>query len=148
MSNDPNLEKTNPVREVRESRQPGAIQRQEVVYDPGKERIAFLYRLSQFIWLLSGALLATLGLRFILKLMAANPANVFAALLYRFTDIFLWPFFGLTVTPATHGVVLEIPTLIAIVIYALLTWALVKLIWILFEPGESRRVTTYHQEHR
>ena len=148
MTNDPNLERTNPVREVRESSEPGAVQRQEVVYDPNKERIALLYRVSQFIWLLSGALMVTLGLRFILKLMAANPDNVFAAVLYRFTDIFLWPFFGLTITPQTHGVVLEIPTLIAILIYALLTWALVKLIWIIFQPGESRRVTTYHQERR
>ena len=148
MTNNPNQDNAEQFREVRENRQPGYYNREEVVVDAARERQVLLTRVSQLFWLLGGVLMALLGIRFVLKLIAANPANPFALVVYRFTDLFLWPFFGLTVTPQSDGIVLEIYTLIAIAIYALITWAVVKLIWVLFAPSRSRQVTTYHQEHR
>jgi hypothetical protein len=97
-------------------------------------------RAAQFVWLLFGILEGLLGLRFFLKLIAANPSNPFANLIYSFTDLFLWPFAGITGTPSTGGMVLEIHTLIAMVVYALVAWALVKLIWILFYHPSDRSV--------
>lgn len=148
MTNDPNPNNAEQFREVRENRQPGSYNREEVVIDAARERRVLLNRLSQLIWLLGGALMVLLGIRFILKLIAANPANPFAVLVYRFTDLFLWPFFGLTVTPQSGGIVLEIYTLIAIAIYALITWAVVKLLWVIFAPSRTRQVTSYHQEQQ
>ncbi len=148
MTIDPNHEDAERIREVREQRIPGAVQRQEWVVDRAQERQVLLYRLSQLIWLVSGIVLSLMGIRFILKLVAANPANVFAALVYQLTNVFLWPFFGLTITPRAGGVTLEFFTLVAILIYALITWAVVKLIWILFAPGRTGSVTTYHEENR
>jgi len=145
MTNDPNIEDADRVQEIRETHSPGEVNREEVVYDTGRERQATLVRITQLVWLLGGLLIGLLGIRFILKLIAANPANPFAALVYQFTDVFLWPFAGLTVTPGVGNVVLEIPTLIGILIYALITWAVVKIIWVLFAPNRSRRVTTYRQ---
>ena len=73
-----------------------------------------------------------IGLRFILKLLAANPANPFAQLVYFFTDLFLWPFMGITYTPTFAGIQIEFFSLIAIVVYMLIAWIITRLIWLLF----------------
>jgi hypothetical protein len=73
-----------------------------------------------------------IGIRFILKLMAANPDNAFAQLVYFFTSPFLFIFVGLTRTPSFDGIVIEFYDLIAIMVYFVLAWVVVRLIWILF----------------
>ena len=64
-----------------------------------------------------GILEGLIALRILLKLIAANPNSPFAAMLYRFTDIFLFPFAGLTATPSAGGMVLEISSFIALAVY-------------------------------
>lgn len=78
-----------------------------------------------------------IGLRFLLKLMAANPDNAFAQLVYFFTSPFLFIFVGLTRTPSFDGIVVEIYDLIAIMVYFVLSWVLIRLIWILFAKLKS-----------
>ncbi len=56
-----------------------------------------LRRLTGLIQLAFGVLNGTIGLRFLLKLMAANPANPFASIIYFITSPFIWIF---TVLPA------------------------------------------------
>ena len=73
-----------------------------------------------------------IGLRFLLKLLAANPSNPFAALLYFITAPFLAIFVGLTPTPSFGGIQIEFFDLIAILFYFILAWAIVRLLWILF----------------
>ena len=73
-----------------------------------------------------------IGLRFLLKLMAANPANPFAQMVYFLTTPFLWMFQGITYTPSFAGVEIEFFSLIAIAVYSLMGWVLVQLIWLLF----------------
>ncbi len=73
-----------------------------------------------------------IGLRFLLKLLAANPANPFAALVYFLTRPFLAIFFGLTPVPSFEGIQIEFFDLIAILFYFVLAWAIVRLLWILF----------------
>jgi YggT family protein len=121
--------------------------RTRIVENANLQRTVSVNRLAQFIWLLFGILEGLLGLRFFLKLIAANPANTFANLIYSFTDMFLWPFAGITGTPSAQGMVLEIHTLIAIVVYALLAWVLVKLTWILFYHPSDRQVEVVEREH-
>ena len=79
-----------------------------------------------------GVLNGLIGLRFLLKLMAANPTNPFASLVYFITTPFLWMFQGLTRTPTFEGIQIEFFSLIAIVVYALIGWIIIQLIWILF----------------
>ncbi|HSJ53827.1 MAG TPA: YggT family protein [Anaerolineae bacterium] len=93
---------------------------------------ALAVRFSQVIWLLTGLLVGLIGIRFVLKLLAANPSAGFAQFIYSVTDLFMAPFAGLTATPSASGVVLELPALIAMIVYALLGWLIVRLIWILF----------------
>ena len=73
-----------------------------------------------------------IGLRFLLKLMAANPGNAFAELIYFLTTPFLAIFVGLTRTPSFEGIVIEFYDLIAILVYLVLSWATIHLLWILF----------------
>lgn len=115
-------------------------QRKKVVENIGAERRQYAHRVVQIIWLLFGVLEAAIGLRVFLKLIAANPNNMFAQLVYSFTDLFLWPFAGLTMSPSVQGFTLEIPAIIAMVVYAIAAWVLAKLIWILLARSGSRSV--------
>lgn len=91
-----------------------------------------LRRITGLIQLGFGVLNGMIGLRFLLKLMAANPQNPFASLIYFITQPFLWMFQGLTRTPSFEGIEIEFFSLIAIVVYGLLSWIIIQLIWILF----------------
>ena len=90
-------------------------------------------KIDQTLWLLLGMLEALLGMRFFLKLIAANPESGFARFIYGLSDLFLLPFFGLTQTPSANGSVLEIPTFIAMIVYALLFWFMVYIVHLVGE---------------
>lgn len=93
---------------------------------------ATLRRITGLIQLATLLVNSLIGLRFLLKLMAANPNNAFAQLVYFMTAPFLAVFVGLTQTPAFQGIVIEFYDLIAILVYFVLSWAIVRLLWILF----------------
>ena len=69
-------------------------------------------------------------LRFVLKLIGADPYNAFAQALYKFTGFFLYPFLGIvpstTIGPNGNGVI-EWSTLIGMAVYALVFY-LIKLL--------------------
>jgi uncharacterized protein YggT (Ycf19 family) len=100
--------------------------------EPGREQRIFTFKATQLIWLVLGVGEALLALRILLKLMAANPSSPFAAFLYTVTDIFVAPFVGLTATPTAGGMVLELSTLIAMMVYGLVGWGLERLVWLMF----------------
>jgi uncharacterized protein YggT (Ycf19 family) len=110
--------------------------------EPGREQRLFTFKATQLIWLVLGLLEGLIALRIFLKLIGANAANPFAGLLYRVTDLFLFPFTGLTGTPAAGGMVLEISSVIAMVVYALLFWAFERLVWVIFYRPRSAAVNT------
>ena len=122
--------------------------RQRVVRDAAAESGLRVAKATEVVWLLVGILEGLLALRVLLKVIAANPANAFASTIYGLSDFFLAPFFGITGSPAADGVVLEVPTIIAMLVYALLAWALVKLVWVIFYPTTSRSSTSYEREDR
>jgi hypothetical protein len=88
-----------------------------------------------FIYFLFGVLEVLLAFRFVLKLTGANPASMFVSLIYTITSIFVLPFQGIFRQGFTEGNVttsiFEPSTLIAIIVYALLAWGIVKLVIIL-----------------
>jgi hypothetical protein len=118
----------NPVPSV--IRQDKEAERAHTVIEAEQRRT--LLKISQFIWLGFGVLEGLIGLRILLKLIAANPQSPFARLIYEVTRPFLAPFVGLTPTPAANGVVLEIHSIIALFVYALLSVLVERLIWIIF----------------
>ena len=101
-------------------------------HEQGSEGRATTFKVTQLIWLLVGLLEGVLGLRFIFKLIGVNAENTFASLLYKVTDFFVAPFASLTGAPAANGMVLEVSTLIAMVVYALVAWGLAKIVYVLF----------------
>lgn len=100
--------------------------------EPEREQRIFTFKATQLVWLFFGVLEALIALRIGLKLFGANAASPVAAFLYAFTDLFLWPFTGLLGTPQTAGFVLELSSVVAMVVYALIAWALERLIWVIF----------------
>jgi uncharacterized membrane protein len=96
-------------------------------------RHAYVLKATQLIWLLAALLEFLFVMRFILKLMAANPSAGFAVLVYSVTGPFLAPFLGLIPAPAAGGAVLEIATLIAMLVYAVVVWLAIRVIWVVFD---------------
>lgn len=84
---------------------------------------------ERFIWLIAGIIMGLLALRFLLRLLGANPNNGFADFIYSISQPFAAPFFGLFNYDADLGAGrFEFETLIAILIYALAAWVLAKLV--------------------
>jgi hypothetical protein len=100
--------------------------------EPGREQRVVSFKVTQMVWLLFGILEALIALRIGLKLIGANPESPIVALIYGFTYLFLFPFEGMTATPAAGGMVLELSSFFAMAIYALIAWAMERLIWVAF----------------
>jgi hypothetical protein len=101
-------------------------------HEQGSEQRAATFKATQLIWLLLGLLEVVLALRFVFKLIAVNAANPFATLLYNVTNLFVAPFASLTGAPAAAGMVLEISTLIAMIVYLLIAWGIERIVYVLF----------------
>jgi hypothetical protein len=85
-------------------------------------------RLVAFIYLIFGTLEALIAIRVVLKLLAANPQAGFTSFMYDLTAPFIAPFNGIFATPQSNGSVLEFSSLLAIVVYALLAYLIVRII--------------------
>lgn len=86
---------------------------------------------ARIIYFVGGVLIALLAIRFILVLLGANPNNAFANFIYTVSHPFVSPFFGLFNYDQTLGHArFELSTLIAILVYALVTALLARLVTI------------------
>jgi hypothetical protein len=92
-----------------------------------------LRKLDRTVWLIAIILESLIGFRVFLKLIAANPESGFASFIYNITAPFLLPFAGLTSTPSANGVVLEISSIIAMGVYALLFWLAVYVLHLILD---------------
>lgn len=119
--------------------------------EPEREQRIFSFKVTQLIWLLLGILEALIALRIGLKLIGANPDSPIVALIYGFTYLFLFPFEGMTATPTAGGMVLEISSFFAMVIYALIAWAVERTVWVIFYrprgPVVAVTETTTNERH-
>lgn len=86
---------------------------------------------ARLVYLIGGVIIALLALRFLLALLGANPDNAFANFIYTVSHPFAAPFFGLFSYDQTLGSSrFELGTLVAMVVYALLTGLLARLVTI------------------
>lgn len=122
------------------------VHEEHVVRDMNLEYRESVYKVVQFVWLLFGALEGLIAVRMLLKLIGANPNSWFATLVYQLSDLFLWPFQNLTLNPSFGNFVFELTSVIALLVYALIGWGLVRLIWVIFYRRPSTHVTTYDRE--
>ena len=128
------------------TQQPGYAATEQVTHDVAAERRLRLALVTQIIWAVLGLLQILLGLRFFLKLIAANPASGFAVFIYGITKPFIAPFALLIGTPTYGGVIFEATTLIAMAIYALLFWGVVSVIRIAMNRPIARTSTRSTRE--
>jgi uncharacterized protein YggT (Ycf19 family) len=87
-----------------------------------------------------------LAFRFFLRLLAANPASPFVQFIYALTQPLVYPFTGIFPPIASQGSVLEWATLLAMVVYAIIAWGIVRLIWILSAHKEPLETDTVVEE--
>lgn len=127
--------------EVVVTQQPGYQATEQIIRDVAAERRMTLFQIDRIIWAILTLLEVFLGLRFVLKLIAANPGSGFAAFIYGITNPFLAPFAALIGTPTSGAMVLEVTTLIAMVIYALFFWGIVSVINIITDRPSARTIT-------
>ncbi len=84
-----------------------------------------------------------IAIRFVLKLLAANPEAGFARLVYGVTAPLVAPFSGLLANPASSsGNQFEVTSLAAMAVYALAAWLLVRIARVVF----NRTVTRSRQD--
>ena len=105
--------------------------------DPYAVRRDLPLKVQNGIYLLFGILAGLLSIRFVLGLLGANPAAGFAQFIHGITRPFLAPFVGLFGQPRFEGSVFELNALVAILVYALIAWVLVKIVGLVL--GETRR---------
>lgn len=122
-----------------------------VQQEPEREQRIFTFKITQLIWLFLGILEALIALRIGLKLIGANPESSIVALIYGLTFLFLFPFEGMVGTPTAGSMVLELSSLFAMLIYALIAWAVERIVWVLFYrprgPVVGTTQTTTSERH-
>ena len=122
----------------------------EVYQDKNQGRANIRSWVATIVYFLLGVLEIILALRFLFRLLGANRDNSFILSLYSLSDVFRAPFNGILNDQVLGtGNVFELSTLIAMLVYALITWGLVALSRVVFAPnysGRQRATTTWRKQ--
>jgi hypothetical protein len=86
-----------------------------------------LYRGTQIVWYILSILEALLAFRLVLKLLGANSAAGFTSFIYNVTSPFASPFLNVFKVTKVQGSVFEWTTVLAMIVYALVAMAIIKL---------------------
>jgi len=87
-----------------------------------------IYHGTQITWFILGIIEVLLGLRFVLKLLGANPLATFTDIIYTITSLFVSPFVSVFRTSYPVGTAFEWTTLLAMFIYYLIAFGIIKLL--------------------
>lgn len=98
-----------------------------------------------FVWFVFGAIGIVIALRFVLRLLGANPDAGFVRIIYGLSAPFMAPFEAVFPTQAVEGAVFDWSALLAILIYLLIAWGIASLIRVLVPRRTSG--TVEHVEH-
>jgi len=123
---------------------PRAAVTESTVADPYAGRRENAIKVRQGVYLLFGIIETLLAIRFVLRLLGANAQAGFAQLIYGVTGPLVAPFQGLFGTVQSDASVLESSTIVALLIYALVAWLVVKLAWLALGETRSATATTTH----
>lgn len=113
---------------------------QTIVNPPVIDKATNSQKIEYVIYFFFGALEILLAFRLVLKLMGASLASGFVRFIYTITGIFVMPFNGIFSKGYTQGLettsVLEPASLVAIIVYIIIAWGIVKLVRI--SSGEQQ----------
>ena len=94
--------------------------------------------ISGLIYFLFGVVEILIALRVLLKLLAANPDSGFSRFIYGVTAPFVAPFAGIVGEPAAgNGSVFELSSVLAIIVYLIFSWIIVRLLQLLLDRPSS-----------
>jgi uncharacterized membrane protein len=128
------------------TRHPGYIATEQVVRDVAAERRMGMFQLNRILWSILAFLEILLAFRFVLRMIAANPDSGFAMIMYGVTGLFVAPFNGLIATPTSGGSSLELTTLIAMAVYALIFWGIAYVVRMVADRPNARSFTRTTRE--
>jgi uncharacterized membrane protein len=128
------------------TQQPGYAATEQVIRDVAAERRLGLFQVTRIMWTVLATLEVLLGLRFMLKLIGANPESGFSWLIYGLTGLFVKPFTDLVSTWYSGETIIEVTTLIAMAVYALFFWGMVRVTRIIVDRPRARSVTRSTRE--
>jgi len=87
---------------------------------------------GKIVYYILGIIEAFLAFRLIFKLLGANPGSAFVSFIYNVSGAFVAPFGGIFRSAVNKGIetksVLDPTTIIAMIVYALIAYGIVKLI--------------------
>jgi hypothetical protein len=123
--NEDQEQQTTEVRETNE-RQGGANVTRQTVQSTSTASSAVI--LKRIVWYIAGVIIALLAIRIILLLLGANNESGFVNFAYGLSEVFAAPFYGIfSYQPAYGHSTLELSSLVAIAVYALVAWGIAKL---------------------
>jgi uncharacterized membrane protein YuzA (DUF378 family) len=100
---------------------------------------------SRFVYWIVGILEALLAFRLVFKLLGANAGSSFVSTIYNISAPFVAPFSGIFRTAVNTGIetksVLEPATIIAMLVYGLIGYGIVRFIGIGEKPTQTTRET-------
>jgi YggT family protein len=134
MNHDPhdetNLERRQ---ELRHEEEAFLLRQEEKRLETTRRSTVFIWIVNSIFWLV-GMLEILLGIRFLLRLLGANPQNEFARLINNLSAPFIAPFSTLFISPTSDGgaKIFDVNIVIAIVVYALLSYLVVSLLRFIF----------------
>ncbi len=86
-----------------------------------------LYRVSQVVWYVLGVVETLLAFRFILRAIGANSAAGFTNIIYTLSQPLVQPFANIVRSARVDRAVVDWNIIIAMAVYWLLAWAIVRL---------------------
>lgn len=104
--------------------------------------------ISRIVYFVFGVIVSLLAIRFVFSLFAANTAAPFVRFIYGVTDVFMIPFNAIFANQRVNASTFEWSVLIAIVIYALIAWAIVAFIHAVSPRSHSGTVETVEHVDR
>ncbi len=109
------------------------------VYEHAR-RMDIYSRASTVVWTLTGFVEIVVAIRIIFKLIGANAGNGFVRFIYDISGVFVNPFQGIVRDVSSGSSVFEINSLIAMLIFILIAWGVLKLFWLILtvtEPSDD-----------
>ncbi len=114
---------------------------------PYPQSVRPMYRATQIVWYIAGLIEALLGLRFILRLIGANPAAGFTDAIYTVTAPLVGPFNNIVRNARVEGSVFDWNALIAMAVYWIIAWAIVRLFFMGRPVSEDEARTEIYREN-
>lgn len=118
---------TTEVRETNERVGDTNVQRQSVAK---RTEVSGVVVAQRVVYYIGGVIIALVFVRLLLQLLGANQGSDFVGFIYALSGVFVAPFYGIFGEPTFGQSHFETSALVAIVVYALLTVGITKLLTI------------------